>query len=377
MKDPAPTVAAEPPLEISAPGQIPPPLLPGDPAPWFVARSDVNQTFRFASLGGRHVLMCFLPSFTAFKTVHDRLLEASAPFPQFVSALILVSASAADEGASVPSTAPMARYFFDADRRIAAAFGVEAATGPRTFVIDERLRVFAAIDDADPAQHVARALAAMAALGPLPEPRAATPHAPVLIVPRVFELGLCQALIAGYERDGGHDSGFMVERGGRTVLHFDYAHKRRADWTIDDQALVKACHTRLRRRLVPEIRRAFQFEVTRIERNLVACYTAEDGGHFNRHRDNTTKGTAHRRFAVSVNLNAEDYDGGDLVFPEFGLAHFRPPTGGACVFSCSLLHEATRVTRGRRFVFVPFLYDESAAQVRQANLSYIGEEPNA
>lgn len=374
MKDAAPTSADAPPQEVAAPGQIPPPLFPGDPAPWFVARSDVNQAFRFASLGGRHVLLCFLPSFTGFKAVHDLLLEASAPFPQFVSALILVSASAADEGASVPATAPMARYFFDAERRIATAFGVEVATGPRSYVLDERLRVFAVIDEADPAQHVAQALAAMAALAPLPASRAATQQAPVLIVPRVFETGLCEALIAGYERDGGQDSGFMVERGGRTVLHFDYTHKRRADWTIEDPALVRACHARLQRRLVPEIRRAFQFEVTRIERNIIACYTAEDGGHFNRHRDNTTKGTAHRRFAVSLNLNAEDYDGGDLVFPEFGLARFRPPTGGACVFSCSLLHEATRVTRGKRYVFVPFLYDESAAQVRQANLSFLGED---
>jgi len=30
--------------------------------------------------------------------------------------------------------------------------------------------------------------------------------------------------------------------------------------------------------------------------NIVSCYAAEDGGHFRAHRDNTTKGTAHRRF---------------------------------------------------------------------------------
>jgi predicted 2-oxoglutarate/Fe(II)-dependent dioxygenase YbiX len=37
------------------------------------------------------------------------------------------------------------------------------------------------------------------------------------------------------------------------------------------------------------------------------------------------------------------------------------------VFSCSLLHAVSRVTRGRRYAFLPFLYDEAAAAVRDAN----------
>jgi predicted 2-oxoglutarate/Fe(II)-dependent dioxygenase YbiX len=127
---------------------------------------------------------------------------------------------------------------------------------------------------------------------------------------------------------------------------------------------------RLRQRLVPQIVKAFNFEPTRIERYLVARYDAETGGFFRPHRDNTTRGTAHRRFAVSINLNA-DYDGGDLRFLEFGDRTYRPPPGGACVFSCSVLHEATPVTRGERFAFLPFLYDEAAAAIREANLKYL------
>ena len=37
------------------------------------------------------------------------------------------------------------------------------------------------------------------------------------------------------------------------------------------------------------------------------------------------------------------------------------------VFSCSLLHEATPVTGGRRFAFLPFLYDDAAAPIRRRN----------
>jgi predicted 2-oxoglutarate/Fe(II)-dependent dioxygenase YbiX len=83
------------------------------------------------------------------------------------------------------------------------------------------------------------------------------------------------------------------------------------------------------------------------------------------HRDNTTMGAAHRRFAVSINLN-DDFDGGDLVFPEHG-AKLRLPVGGACVFSCSLPHAVLPVARGARYAFLPFLYNDEAAALREQN----------
>jgi predicted 2-oxoglutarate/Fe(II)-dependent dioxygenase YbiX len=122
------------------------------------------------------------------------------------------------------------------------------------------------------------------------------------------------------------------------------------------------------------VNRAFSFNATRVERLLVGCYEAETGGHFRAHRDNTTKGTAHRRFAVTINLNAEDYEGGDLNFPEFGPRLYRAPTGGAIAFSCSLLHRATPVARGRRFAFLPFLYDDAGAALRERNAGFLEGE---
>ena len=47
------------------------------------------------------------------------------------------------------------------------------------------------------------------------------------------------------------------------------------------------------------------------------------------------------------------------------------------VFSCSLLHEATPVTQGTRYAFLPFLYDEAAAAVRQRNLPHVSADPPA
>jgi len=123
--------------------------------------------------------------------------------------------------------------------------------------------------------------------------------------------------------------------------------------------------------LVP-IERSFQFKASLIERYLVARYD-EGAGHLRPHRDNTTSATSHRRFALTLNLNADEYEGGDLRFPEFGMRTYRASTGGAIVFSCSLLHEATPVTRGRRYAFLPFLYDEEAALEREKNNPKLGE----
>ena len=89
------------------------------------------------------------------------------------------------------------------------------------------------------------------------------------------------------------------------------------------------------------------------------------GGRFGRHRDNTSSYTAHRQFALSLNLNPdEEYAGGELRFPEFGRELYRPVAGGALVFSSSLLHEVVPLTRGRRFGVFTFL-SANGSPVRQ------------
>ena len=44
------------------------------------------------------------------------------------------------------------------------------------------------------------------------------------------------------------------------------------------------------------------------------------------------------------------------------------------VFSCSLLHQALPVTAGVRYAFLPFLYDEAAARIREENLPFLDPE---
>lgn len=297
-------------------------LEPGDPAPLFAGRTTGGEDWWLSTAAGDRVVLTFA----------DGTVTVGWPQPSHT--------------------------IRDSSRSIAEHYGL---TGERRIVVlDERLRVLAVLDDETRLPEL------------LTAPQDDIP-APVLVVPRVFEPGFCDRLVAEYDRLGGTDSGFVrSDAAGRTVPVVDHTHKRRADLVLTDPELRAGMKERIERRLLPEIRRAFQFTATRIERYLVACYDAQDGGHFRPHRDNTTKGTAHRRFAVTINLNT-GYTGGDLRFQEFGHTTHRAPLGGAIVFSCSLLHEATPVTSGRRYCTVPFLYDEAGETIRMRNLEYVGQ----
>ncbi len=60
--------------------------------------------------------------------------------------------------------------------------------------------------------------------------------------------------------------------------------------------------------------------------------------------------------------------------PEYGRQLYAPPRGGAIVFSCSLLHKATAVTREKRYAYVPFLYDEAGERIRKENARFVDED---
>ncbi|WP_374468991.1 2OG-Fe(II) oxygenase [Phenylobacterium sp.] len=342
---------------------------PGDPAPWFDLPTHGNPNYHFASLGGRWILLAFLPPEGPERTA--MLDGVAARRDQFdVDRLIGFFVERDRRVWSAQAEARGLRWFLDEAGRVAAGYGAQGEDGRAAglwVLVDPSLRIWATAPGMD-----GRVLDALRSLPAPADHAGASLNAPVLIVPRVFEPEICRELIGVYERHGGAPSGVMREREGRTVPVLDDFKKRR-DALIGDATLCAGLTDRISRRLVPEIRKAFQFAATRIERHIVACYDAADGGYFRPHRDNTTKGTAHRRFAVSINLDAEAHEGGDLRFPEFGPRTYRPPTGGAVVFSCSLLHEATPVTRGRRYAYLPFLYDEAAAQVRQENLKFLGD----
>jgi predicted 2-oxoglutarate/Fe(II)-dependent dioxygenase YbiX len=177
-----------------------------------------------------------------------------------------------------------------------------------------------------------------------------TPLAPVLVLPRVFEPDFCTQLIRLWGKGDHQDSGVSSRYGNVNLSHL----KRTEDYTIVEPMLLKAVSDRLAYRIGPELTKVFAYdrEFT-FDSHVVLSYSAEGRHFFGAHRDNRAPTTANRSFAVSLNLN-DDFDGGELSFPEYAGVRISPPLGGAAVFSCSLLHVALPVTRGRRYVLTTF-----------------------
>ncbi len=245
----------------------------------------------------------------------------------------------------------------DPDGRMTRHF----AGGPEGVVVVGRnghaLAVFPDADGVDRALKLVQALAAEAA------PKPAERQAPVLIVPDVFSREDCKRLITVFNMDGnvfvepGH--GVQNRKTDYKMRIPDYGRKDRIDhWIVNPQTM-GLVNDRLSRRLFPEIQKAFHYKITRHERYRIGCYEGERGGEAHGHRDNTQPNVAHRRFACSINLNAEEFEGGELAFPEFGGQRFSPRTGEAIVFSSSILHEPLHVTAGRRLVLLAFLFGDT------------------
>jgi hypothetical protein len=180
--------------------------------------------------------------------------------------------------------------------------------------------------------------------------------APVQIVPNVLAPGLCQRLIKLWQ-SGGHEEGLVYRvDSGRNVHSVDFEQKRRLDHVIRDKSMIDLLSRLIGPRVADEAFKAHYFRDFRFEQFVIGAYDAERQDFFRRHRDNLGGKTAQRRFAISINLN-DDFDGGGVMFPEFGAHRYRPPAGGALIFSCLFAHEAVPVTRGRRFVLLTFLVD--------------------
>jgi peroxiredoxin/predicted 2-oxoglutarate/Fe(II)-dependent dioxygenase YbiX len=360
----------------------------GDPAPNFTARSTNNPKFHFDTTAGRYLVLCFFGSASVEKNLQaiEHITAIKDFFNDERASFFGISIDPSDESLGrVTQSVPGIRYFWDFDWQVSKLYGAlseelpaadtQVTYYPFTLILDPMMRVLAYLPLSDLDRHNQAFDRLLATLPAIQEHAGVRLHAPVSIIPRIFEPEFCRELIEIYEKHGGKESGFMREVDGKTVGILDNSFKRRTDFDLDrDETYSQVCaaiRARINRRLLPEIHKAFQFKITRMERYLVACYDSESGGFFRPHRDNTTKGTAHRRFACTINLNAEDYVGGNLRFPEFGTQTYRAPTGGAVVFSCSLLHEATPVTQGKRYAFLPFFYDEDAAKIREQNLAFL------
>ncbi|MCK1607131.1 2OG-Fe(II) oxygenase [Bradyrhizobium sp. 166] len=350
------------------------PLSVGEPAPWFSAATDSSSagTVAFDELAGRYIVLFFVGS-AARPDVVEVLAALARRYDLLDHKRALLLGISNDPGdfeqGRVHQRPPGQLFLWDQNNTVAKQYGVTepAAAGfpasirAAAFILSPTLQIIEILPLTEPVAFIGQVVSRLTELlanPPVPQ------NAPVLVVPQVFGPAFCRRLIDLYDATGGREIG-LIEHQGNILERTDTNFRKRLDYYISDQHALQQTRDFLQRRLLPIVYRAFQFNTTRIERYLVGCYDAATGGYFRPHRDNTAPVVAHRRFAVTINLN-EDYEGGDLRFPEFGHQTFRTSPGDAIVFSCSLLHEVTSVTRDRRYAFISFFYDEASQQLRDA-----------
>ena len=251
--------------------------------------------------------------------------------------------------------------FLDPQGTVHAAYGVPVDGDPVVVVLDPNLRVAATHVHRHGDATVAQVSAAVADARITGDGSTVRRHAPVLLVPDALDAPLRTRLIDLWRSSDTTETGVEATVAGHRSETTDRARKRRRDHTVRDPELLRTLSSHVGRRVMPEIRKAFAYEAKRFEGFKIGCYTADDAGFFTAHRDNLSAATAHRKFALTLNLN-EDYEGGELRFPEYGPDRYRPAAGEALVFSGAHLHEVLPVTRGQRFVLLSFLFgDEPVA----------------
>ena len=336
------------------------PLGVGDIAPPCVLATPEGKTIdlRADDVAGNPLVIAFWPRFDA-DVIKAAMASLAALVPALetagarVFAVTLANARAAAEAASpVP-------VLLDRDGKVFAAYGAGTRDQPTTVVLRQNNHVYAVLKSEGAGQ---AELALSAAQALVAERKAALgiPHPPILVVPEVLSREDCRRLIQVYETRGkvfvepGHGEDRMTADYKMRIP--EYGRGDRIDHWIVDADTAGFIDGRLSSRLFPEIRKAFQYPVTRRERMRIGCYTGSRGGEAHGHRDDSEVVSAHRRFAVSINLNSEEFEGGALRFAEYGDQQYRPATGAAIAFSSSILHEALEVRSGRRLVLLVFLF---------------------
>jgi len=230
-----------------------------------------------------------------------------------------------------------------------------------TLVVDPAFRAIRAIGGNEDTSHAAQALPDLSQLEREYHAVPISLQPPVLVLPRTLTPADCARVIQVWHRpvpiwtsDGVKSEAFAKETGDFMLRNESYG--RVLQFLVRDPQVQNYLDMKLRRRVMPEIHKAFQTKVSRREDYRIAGYDSAEGGVLPTHRDNSTPLTQQRRFTLSITLNAEDFSGGALRFPEYGGQEYNVATGTAVIWSCSLLHEVLPVTAGRRFILGTHLF---------------------
>lgn len=329
----------------------------GDHSPVFTCPDSTGKTFEFYSgVTGKPVVLIFAGA-QGLAAITEEGVDPAAIDTARTQVVTLVPGDAANAAAEKRAADWPHRTMADRGAEITEGFaGLSGVAAPAVYVLDPCQRVvdIARVDELGNGFGEWVAERVEQATFDVP-PSLVERAPPVLIVPRAIDPEDCDWLIGLWHKSPREDGQVSMgsDAGGGSGLM--PTTKRREDLIIRDREVEQRLANRLLPRLVPEVSKILHFEGWNMESFRVGCYRAEKAGFFNVHRDDCAPSVRHRKFAVTINLNTGEYEGGDLRFPEYGPELFRPPKGGAIVFSCSMLHEVVPVTSGHRFALLTFL----------------------
>src|SRR3569832_928532 len=162
--------------------------MPGDPAPWFRASSNVNPAFEFGSVAGRYIVLSFVGP--GGNPVGEALAAAFLGEATFFAIpdryFFAVTLAPQDDQSPLAERRPGMDTFWD-DGRISRLYGAlpkdEASREfePVTYLLGLDLRVLAVARHPDPGEQARMILDTLRRVPPLPEPRPGSVQAPVLI----------------------------------------------------------------------------------------------------------------------------------------------------------------------------------------------------
>ena len=332
-------------------------LAPGDRAPNFALPDHEGKvTMFYERVVGRPVTLLFFPPVQP-PLRPPALLAVEKAAEQFEAAGVEVYAITGMPPQAVQAIKPKVRVWADPEGKVSQAFltqlGAGLDGGAVAAVLDANQRLLRVLSGT--ADLARRILDVYADLPPHANGRVCRANAPVLVMPRLLDQTMCDELIAMFEQGEVVEGTVAAVDAGGEAQKVRHTQKKRLDHAIMDPGLNRILQQTIGRRLAPELEKAFNFQGFQFDRFLVCRYAADRQDRFRTHRDNLAPSNQDRRFAMTANLNGDDYEGGELTFPEYGPDRYKTGNGGAVIFSCSLLHEALPVTRGVRYALLTFL----------------------
>jgi len=152
--------------------------------------------------------------------------------------------------------------------------------------------------------------------------------------------------------------------------------KRRKDLFISNKNLLEYIDNNFYDKIYNDIQTNFS-DIKYRERWKIGFYNHEDAGFYNLHTD--TAGDTKYRVTSCVTMlsNANDYEGGELHFPELN-EKFKLDKGDIIVFKSSLLHGVHPITKGQRHVLISFFFDDSGMKIKESftrNINYNNYKP--